>query len=277
MAEGIAIRFQRDASTQRPMIMYLLDRLGECSVCGRTVIERHYAQVSYHHLTAARFRQLAESAPEGFSAQCEQCNEPLGAASVRRWMMSYGFPVMNGLIQAMGRRTEEQVEVQYALLPFRIFDPQMQPEFDVEQDQSVRIVGGLNEGDVHEVFGRFLSLKAGWRRLLHEFRGSPPSSAQVRTLSPGCAAVIAASAADAKSAAEGLSFERPIIFSLDDDMAGLLDDGSPSWAPSGYAEGGLVALGVADVGVMVGYARDALARLPAELSPRFGSGRLEVE
>jgi hypothetical protein len=273
---GLTLRFLRDDVGQ-PRVLFVRDRLGVCPVCGHEVIERWYAETSYHHLTVARLRELAAGTPEGFEQTCEQCGEALGADSVVRWALTYGYPQEPGLLQAFGRRQAGETDLVYALSPHRELDAQMLPEWDVPNDQSVAVFARLTETEVHAVTGRYLNLKAAWRRLLRAWLERPASRAAVIEMAPGYRAVVGLDA-EAVAAALGRLREEAVAAGgepsdvlaapLLDPLHALVEHGPRDWLPDEWVavveRGRPQAWVVGDVRVVGEVLRRALERLPVK-------------
>jgi hypothetical protein len=270
---GLTLRFLRDDDGQ-PRVLYLNDRLGVCPVCGHEVIERVYAETSYHHLTVARLRQLAEAAPEGFAQTCEQCGESLDAGDVRRWALTYGYPQETGLLQAFARRREQALELVYALSPHRALDAQMLPEWDVPDDQSVAVFERLTEAEVRAVTGRYLSVKAAWRRLLRAWLDRPGWEAVDVELATGYHALLGPDAPTVDASLALLSSDpvsSPIVSApLLDPIHVLVPHGPQDWLPeewlSRLSAGRPFAVAWGDTSVAAELLREGLERLPVKVS-----------
>jgi hypothetical protein len=272
MAQGITLRFQRDA-VGRPLVMYLCDTLAVCPVCGHEVIQRRYPETPYHTLTMARLRALLLEIPVGFRQACEQCGEPLAATSVARSALTYGFPLGDGLIQGFGRRAERAFEHHFALWPHRRFDVQMQPEWEASDDQSVGLVPEPTDDDVLGLLGRRLSLKGGWRCLLKQYlERSAQASVEIAELATDCLAIVGPNAAQVERRWRELIDTRRtdpdgwVVFRLDDIAGELLDYGPHNWLPGRwYADlrtGRLAAAGAADVSFTASMLREAVEAMP---------------
>jgi len=270
MAQGITLRFQRD-DRGVPYVMYIRDLEVTCPICGRQVIQRHYEQTPYHPLTTARFRKLFADAGAGTSLVCEQCGEPMHADSVSRWTLTYGFPHGRGLMQAFGRRASDEPEVCFALSPYRTFDAQMQPEFSVEDDQSVLVTAAFDEEMIRATLGRHLNVKAGWRRALKPHLESELDAVFADELAPGYHALVGPTVEAVESRFAAMRGDEPwISFWLHDELADLLDDGPHAWLPADWmdtlSDGRPAALAACRVAYGHEVLREVLATLPAEVA-----------
>lgn len=286
MAEGTALRFQRD-ELGLPLVMFMRDVRVSCSVCGAERVTRYYHQTYYHKLTVSKLGLLHEDSLTLVEGECEQCGEALTADEALNWTLTYGFPTGSGLIHAVSSRTADGIETEFALCPFREFDAQMVPEFAVEQDQSIHLADHLTEADTHRVMGRFLNVKAGWRRLFKARLAQSETTATISGLTANAHAILANSASDAELALESLRKEAGlgawVQISLGDPIADLLPVRPRDWLSENWyqqlEEQRLFAWAVAPLSCGYDLFRQALASLPAQIQfveRADGDGRIDV-
>ncbi len=149
----------------------------------------------------------------------------------------------------------------------------MLPEWSVEDDQSIYRTTQVNEADVARVLGRFLSLKAGWRRCLKSFVAQDEHDRAQVELAPGAFGLVARSSTamdhEIRALIErhgGASEEQWVWTHLADDINELMDAGPHEWLPDPWYRrlkaGELWAVGAVDVGVVKADLRNALDALP---------------
>ena len=286
MAEGTALRFQRD-ELGLPLVMFMRDmRLG-CGVCGAERVTRYYHQTDYHKLTVGKLTLLHVSSPTLVEGECEQCGEPLWDQEARDWTLTFGFPTGLGLIHAVSSRTSAGVVTEYALCPFRRFDAQMVPEFQVEQDQSIHVTDRLTEADTHQYLGRFLNVKAGWRRLFKQRLAQASAATTVSPLTSNAYAILANSIPEAEAALEtvreDLGLAPCVQVALGDPIADMLPVRPRDWLSEHWyqqlEEQRLHAWAVAPLNSGHELFRQALSLLPAQVQffeDPSGDARIEV-
>lgn len=176
----------------------LRDAEAHCGSCGKETVQRFYEATSLHALTLPRLRALLDQGAPAMQDVCSQCGAEIGPAQVVRWVLHFGYPSGDGLLQGFadadgGRR--------WLLSPHRAIDVQLVPAWDTDADASMREVDALDDETLRATFGRVLNPKEGARRWLARASSAVSAAAdaaphQLHRLAPGTWVAYGVGAAD---------------------------------------------------------------------------------